>query len=130
MCDKLRVLVVDDDRYVVLLMRRLLGNFECDIRTCQESNKAVQIVQEFRPHVIFLDIQMPGLDGFEVAEDLHELNLRDNLLVAMTIYSDEAHQREAQACGFDLFLPKPPALEETANAIETARERFLAGQRA
>jgi CheY-like chemotaxis protein len=85
-------------------------------------------VQEFRPHVIFLDIQMPGLDGFEVAEDLHELNLRDNLLVAMTIYSDAAHQREAEACGFDLFLPKPPALEEIANAIETAKERFLTVQ--
>jgi CheY-like chemotaxis protein len=128
MCPKLRVLVVDDARYVALLMQRLLANFECDTRTCQESKKAVQLVLEFRPHVIFLDIQMPGLDGFEVAEDLHELNLRDNLLVAMTIYSDEAHQREAEACGFDLFLPKPPALEETADAIETAKERFLTVQ--
>jgi hypothetical protein len=46
----------------------------------------------------------------------------------MTIYSDEAHRREAEACGFDLFLPKPPAFEETANAIETAKERFLSVQ--
>ncbi len=70
---------------------------------------------------------MPGFDGFEIAEDLHDLNLRDNLLVAMTIYSDEAHRREAESCGFDLFLPKPPAYEEIADVIEIAKARFSDG---
>lgn len=125
MNEKLRVLVIDDDRHVLLVMQRLLGNFDCDIRASQNSKKAVSIVQEYRPHVVFLDIQMPGLDGFEVAEDLYASGLRDHLLVAMTIYSDEPHRREAEACGFHLFLPKPPAYDEIANVIEIAKERFL-----
>lgn len=125
MSHKLRVLVVDDARYILMVMERLLSSFDCEIKLCSDSKQVVRAVQEFSPHVIFLDIQMPGRDGFEVAEDLYDANLRDHLLVAMTIYSDEGHRHEAEACGFHMFLPKPPAYDEIANVVETAKEHFL-----
>jgi CheY-like chemotaxis protein len=124
MADRLRVLVVDDNRDSLLLLERLIGKSNCDVRTCADSKNAVHLAQEYEPHVIFLDIAMPGLDGFEVAEDLHELKLRDYLLVAITSYSDEAHRRECEASGFNVFLAKPTSADELSALISTAKQRF------
>jgi CheY-like chemotaxis protein len=83
------------------------------------------MVRDFLPQVIFLDIAMPELDGFEVAEDLHELQLPEYILVAVTSYSDDAHRRECEASGFDVFLAKPPSIDDVTPVIEKAKERFL-----
>jgi CheY-like chemotaxis protein len=124
MTDRLRVLVVDDNRDSLLLLERLIGKSDCDVRTCADSKKAVHFAQEHEPHVIFLDIAMPDLDGFEVAEDLHHLKLRDYLLVAVTSYSDEAHRRECEASGFNAFLAKPPSVNEVSAIVFAAKQRF------
>ncbi|HZZ29558.1 MAG TPA: response regulator [Pirellulales bacterium] len=123
---KLRVLIVDDSRDALHLLDRLMAHHDCEIRTCQDSVNAVQTVQEFIPHVIFLDIAMPGLDGFEVAEDLHDLNLPNYLLVALTSHSDEPHRKECEASGFELFLSKPVSIEDVGHVIQLAKKRFLA----
>ena len=125
MADRLRVLVVDDNRDTLLLLQRIVGKSDCDVRTCPDSKHAVQLAQEFQPQVIFLDIAMPDLDGFEVAEDLHDVKLPDYMLVAVTSYSDEAHRRECEASGFTAFLAKPPSVEEVAALISTAKQRFI-----
>jgi CheY-like chemotaxis protein len=124
MTDRLRVLVVDDNRDSLLLLERLIGKSECDVRTCADSKNAAHLAQEYEPHVIFLDIAMPDLDGFEVAEDLHGLKLRDYLLVAVTSYSDEAHRRECEASGFNAFLAKPPSVDEVSAIVASAKQRF------
>jgi CheY-like chemotaxis protein len=47
------------------------------------------------------------------------------MLVAVTSYSDEAHRRECQASGFNVFLAKPPSIDDVAAALQTAKDRFL-----
>jgi len=123
--DKLRILVVDDSRATLHVLEKLMRRLDCEIRTCQDSNEAVRVVQQFAPHVVILDIQMPGLDGYMVAEDISELESPDYLLVALTAHSDEEHRRECEANGFDMFLAKPACLEELGGLVETARARFL-----
>jgi CheY-like chemotaxis protein len=125
MTEKLRVLVVDDNRDALWMLGRLIGKFTCDVCTCQDSRIAVRMVQEFMPHVVFLDISMPGLDGYEVAEDLHDLDLHNYLLVAETGNDDEPHRRECAASGFDFFFGKPISIDQVASVIEIAKERFL-----
>ena len=118
---KLRVLVVDDRRETLLIIQRLASQFECEIRTCQDSRQAVPMAQAFVPNVIFLDIEMPGMDGFEVAEDLQGLNLPPYTLVAFTTYTDEAHRQECEVAGFDMFLSKPATVADIEHVIKTAR---------
>ena len=125
MC-KLRVLVIDDSRETLHVMERLVSKHDCQVRTCGDSKRAVAIAKEFVPHIIFLDIAMPRLDGFMVAEDLRDLNLPEYLLVALTSYTDEAHRRECEISGFDLFLAKPVSIEQITSVIEPAKERFSA----
>jgi CheY-like chemotaxis protein len=121
----LRVLVVDDSRDTLHVMERLVSDQDCQVRTCGDSERAVAIAREFVPHVIFLDISMPGLDGFMVAEDLRDLNLPEYLLVALTSCVDEAHRRECEVSGFGLFLPKPASVDQIRAVIEPAKERCL-----
>src|SRR4029077_4483413 len=96
------------------------------VRTCLDSKKAVEIAQEFWPHVIFLDISMPGLDGYEVAEDLHDLNFPNYMLIALTSHGDEAHRHECEVSGFDRFIDKPASIDQITSVIESAAARFLA----
>jgi len=126
MCDdNLRILVVDDSRATLFVLEQLMRRLDCEIRTCEDSKEAVRVVQQFAPHIVILDIQMPGLDGYMVAEDLSELESPDYLLVALTAYADEEHRRECEANGFDKFLAKPASMEELERLVETARARFL-----
>jgi CheY-like chemotaxis protein len=124
--NNLRVLVVDDSREMLLLMEQFVINQDCQARTCRDSWLAVEIAKEFAPQVIFLDLAMPGLDGYEVAEELRDLDLPEHLLVAITSHDDEAHRRECEVSGFDLFLAKPVSIDQIRSVIETAKERFLA----
>jgi len=125
MGDRLRILVVDDSRATLFVLEQLIRRLDCEIRTCEDSKEAVRVVQEFAPHIVILDIQMPDLDGYMVAEDLSELESPDYLLVALTAYSDEEHRRECAANGFDLFLEKPASLDQIERLVESAKARFL-----
>ena len=122
--NKLRVLVIDDRRETLLIIERLASKFDCEIRTCIDSHQAASMAKGFVPHVIFLDIEMPGLDGFEVAEDLEELKLPPYTLVAITTYTDDAHRRECEVAGFDLFLSKPATVADIERVIQTVRGRM------
>jgi CheY-like chemotaxis protein len=124
MSTQLRILVVDDCRDTLLVLERLVSKFNCTVCTCNDSELAVQTALEFGPHVIFLDIAMPKLDGYEVAEDLRYHRLADYMLVALTSHADAAHRRECAISGFDLFLAKPISIEHVKTVIDKASTRF------
>ena len=125
MCDQLRVLIVDDCHDTLLMLSQVLRIFNCEVRTCSDGMKAAQTVKEFSPHVIFLDLGMPDLDGYEVAEDLDAQKSHDYMLIALTGYADEVHRRECERSGFDYFLAKPASLEQIKSIVEAARARFV-----
>jgi excisionase family DNA binding protein len=106
----MRVLVVDDDRqlngFLVELLRTRGGNVE--VASAYDGFEAGRLVPTFRPHVVLLDLMMPGLDGFEVCRrlkgDVSTLHIR---VIAMTgHYAAETAQR-ILAAGADRFLKKP-----------------------
>jgi CheY-like chemotaxis protein len=69
---------------------------------------ALAVAADFRPDVALLDIELPGLDGCEVARRLRELpGLAAVVLVAVTGYADEAHRRQCDGAGFGFYLVKP-----------------------
>lgn len=125
MGDRLRILVVDDSRATLLVLEQLIRRLDCEIRTCEDSKEAVRVAQEFSPHIVILDIQMPDLDGYMVAEDLSDLKSPEYLLVALTAYSDQEHRRECAAHGFDLFLEKPASLHQIEQLVQSAKAKFL-----
>jgi CheY-like chemotaxis protein len=103
-----KVLVVDDYRDAADLLAEALRARGHDTRTAFDGQAAVVAATEFRPDIVFLDIGLPIMDGYEVVQELRKLpGGTDMYLVAVTGYSEESDQRRSREAGFDTHLVKP-----------------------
>ena len=102
------VLVVDDNIDSADIMARLLRMSGHDVRTAYSGPAALETAATFVPDVVFLDIGLPGISGYEVARRLRQNpRLKTVKLVAMTGYGNEADRQLAKEAGFDKHLVKP-----------------------
>jgi CheY-like chemotaxis protein len=103
-----RILVVDDNQDAATslgMLLRVLGN---DVRVAGDGPSALEIFKSFAPAVVLLDLGMPGMSGYEVAQRLRELQRSRNLkLVALTGWGQEDDRRRTREAGFDHHLVKP-----------------------
>jgi len=103
-----RVLVVDDNRDAADSLGALLEMLGARVRVVYDGHAALAALREFEPAVIFLDLGMPGLDGFEVARRIRQRDeLRNIALVAVTGWGQDQDRRRTRAAGFDRHLVKP-----------------------
>ncbi|HUG93180.1 MAG TPA: PAS domain S-box protein [Planctomycetaceae bacterium] len=108
-----RVLVVDDNvgatRMLSVLLEKL-GPHEVEV--AHDGHAALDKAGRFHPHLVLLDIGLPGMDGFQVAGKLREReDLRGTLLVALTGYGQEKDRRRSIQAGFDEHVVKPPSVD-------------------
>jgi two-component system, OmpR family, response regulator len=101
-----RVLCVDDNQDAASSLAYLLGVVGYDARACFDGPSAITAAAEFRPHVCMLDINMPEMDGYELARRLRGL-LDQPLLVAVTAVTGAEFERRATEAGFDRWFTKP-----------------------
>jgi PAS domain S-box-containing protein len=103
-----RVLVVDDNRDAaasLAMMLKLLGN---ETQTAHDGLEALEVAAALRPDVIFLDIGMPRLNGYETARRIREEPWGQSpLLIALTGWGQEDDRRRSREAGFDAHLTKP-----------------------
>jgi two-component system CheB/CheR fusion protein len=106
--DSLRVLIVEDNADAAATMRDLLDLWGHDVRVAVEGVTALALAAEHRPHVVLLDLGLPGMDGYQVAEQLRaRVDLPPPQLVAVTGYGQETDRRRAREAGFHHHLVKP-----------------------
>lgn len=85
--------------------------------------EALAVVADFLPDVIFLDIGMPGMDGYQVAVALRrDARLEQTRIVALTAWGDSESRARASACGFDSYLVKLAALDSLLSEAATKRQ--------
>ncbi|WP_328700236.1 ATP-binding response regulator [Caenimonas soli] len=103
-----RILVVDDLAASAETLMTLLEMEGFEVKVASEGMAALKIAEEFRPDVVLLDIGLPGMNGFEVANRLRtQPESRDALMIALTGYGEaESRSRSVQA-GFDFHMVKP-----------------------
>jgi CheY-like chemotaxis protein len=87
-------------------------------RVAHDGLAALKLAAEFRPDTVFLDIGMPGMNGYETARALRAAHGATLTIIALTGWGAEEDRRLAQAAGFDRHLVKPldPAMLATALA--------------
>ena len=103
-----RILVVDDNEDAALSMGLLLEQDGHEVQYAYEGRSALDVAQVFEPEVALLDIGLPGLNGFEVAQQLRARpQTAGALLVALTGYGQSEDRQRTQAAGFDHHLVKP-----------------------
>ena len=112
-----RVLVVDDNADAAAALDLLIKSLGHETCVVNDGAQAIEKAKEFRPDIVFLDIGMPGLDGYEVARRLRRLKKRPLRIVAVTGWGQEADRRRSLEAGFDLHLVKPVEVADLAQAF-------------
>jgi CheY-like chemotaxis protein len=103
-----RVLVVDDNRDLAESLAMVLRLWGHDVAVAFDGPEALQVARDRLPEVIFLDIGLPLLDGFEVARQLRsEPKTRQMRIIAVTGYGREEDRQRSRDVGIDLHLTKP-----------------------
>ena len=118
----IRTILVDDEPLAIQgLELRLQAHEDVEIiDKCQNGREAIRAIKTHKPDLVFLDIQMPGFDGFSVVQGLMEVE--PPLFVFVTAYSDHALRAfEAQAVD---YLMKPVDESRLADTIERVRQRL------
>ena len=116
---KYRVLVVDDNRDSADSMGEFLTISGFEVAVCFDGPSALTACERFRPDACLLDINMPGMDGYELARLLRE-RFADHppVFATMTAYGDYAHLERAVDAGFDLQFTKPVDTHEVVEQLE------------
>jgi CheY-like chemotaxis protein len=122
---------VDDSRDSADSLGILLRQFGAETQVVYDGQSALEALQSFQPAVVFLDIGMPGMDGYETARRLRSTpEGRDISLVALTGWAQDEDRRRTKAEGFVRHLLKPvdaDALRAVLLSIEAPRREGSSG---
>ncbi|HKW12501.1 MAG TPA: ATP-binding protein [Gemmatimonadaceae bacterium] len=102
-----RVVVIDDNVDGAVAMKRLISALGGECRVAYNGEAGIAEVLEFRPEIVFLDIGMPGLDGYEVCRRIRKEVGANVFVVALTGWGQEQNKQDAARAGFDVHLTKP-----------------------
>jgi len=117
---KRRLLVVDDNKDAAESMSMLLEMWGHDVAYAYDGPTALETAEQWRPEAVFLDIGLPGMDGYEVAERLRELpQAKDAVLIAITGYGQEDDRLRSLRAGIDHHLVKPVAPDALRSLIDS-----------
>jgi len=122
-----KVLIVDDETYIRLLIEQTLEDIEDEgvtILTADNGQDALDIIQAERPKLVFLDVMMPKLSGFEVCDAVkHEMNIQDVFIVLLTAKGQEFDRQEGERVGANQYMTKPFNPDELAELARSVLER-------
>lgn len=113
-----RVLVVDDNPDGADTLAALVDCMGADARIARDGEMALELVPDFDPHLILLDIGLPGMDGYETARRLRKLPHLHAMLVALTGYGAPQDRERTTAAGFDGHLVKPLSPEAAQDLLQ------------
>lgn len=121
--ERQRVLVVDDNRDAAETIAMALQMSGHEVFLAHDGRTAVEMVERYDPAVVFLDIGMPGLNGYETASLLRDLpGAQARKLVALTGWGSQADQTRSLEAGFDLHLTKPVDIDKVQRVLSARFE--------
>ncbi len=107
----LRILIVDDEPNIRLLLRQTLEDFlyaGVELLEAANGETALELIRSKRPKLVFLDVMMPGMDGFEVCRKVkQELGLHRVCITMLTARGHDGDIQKGADVGADMYLTKP-----------------------
>ena len=120
--DGRRILLVDDGIDAATTLARLLRRMGHEVEMAHDGPTGVEAAARFVPELAFLDIGLPGMDGYALARTLRgDPALRGTYLVALTGYGSDADRRRSAEAGFDAHLVKPVDFDELTAVLTRTR---------
>lgn len=106
-----KILIVDDEPHIRMLLEQTLEELEdegVDFLTAENGEEALQIIKEEKPDLVFLDVMMPKMNGYEVCDTVKNQLKTDNVFVIMlTAKGQEFDKQKGAEVGADIFMTKP-----------------------
>jgi two-component system cell cycle response regulator DivK len=112
------ILVVDDNATNLKLARLLLQGEGYAVRTAPDAEEALRLLESYRPALILMDIQLPGMDGLELTRRLKaDPRTAGIIILALTAYAMKGDEEKARAAGCDGYVAKPLGIESLPKTI-------------
>jgi len=106
-----KILIVDDESHIRMLIGQTLEELEdegVDFFEAENGEKALQIIQDEKPNLVFLDVMMPKMNGMEVCRRVkQELKLENVFIILLTAKGQELDRQRGQEVGADVYMTKP-----------------------
>ena len=119
-----KILIVDDEPHLRSLIQQTLEELEdegVELLTAGNGEEALEQIRTSRPNLVFLDVMMPKVSGFEVCDQVKNgLGLKDVYIVLLTAKGQEFDRQKGQEVGADVYMTKPfdpDALLEKARQV-------------
>jgi two-component system alkaline phosphatase synthesis response regulator PhoP len=119
---KQKVLIVDDQAHIRLLLERTLIDFEdegVEILMAENGEEGLELIKTERPALVFLDVMMPKMNGFDVCNAVkNELNIDDVYIVLLTAKGQEYDRQKGSEVGANMYMTKPFDPDEVYDKVE------------
>ncbi|MFT4074404.1 MAG: response regulator [Asticcacaulis sp.] len=120
--ERLRVLIVDDDAACATGLAEAVEDLGALARICIRGKDAMAAARDFSPEMILLDLDMPGLSGFDIASTIRAMtSMHATKLIAISGHNDAEARRDTARAGFDLHLAKPVRLAVLEDIVDLTR---------
>ncbi|WP_092473000.1 response regulator transcription factor [Desulfotruncus arcticus] len=117
------ILIVDDEPHIRILLEQTLEELEdegVELSTADNGLNALNLIKDEKPDLVFLDVMMPGMNGFEVCSAVkNELGLKDVFIIMLTAKGQEFDKQKGIEVGADIYMTKPFDPDEV---VEKARK--------
>ncbi|MHA1649242.1 MAG: response regulator [Candidatus Helarchaeota archaeon] len=103
-----KILIVDDEHDTILLAKRILEPEGYQISVAYDGEEALEKIYREHPHIVLLDIKLPGKDGYEVCQEIKSNDeLRDIIVIMFTVKAFDADRERGFQVGADYYITKP-----------------------
>lgn len=119
------ILIVDDEVHIRILMEQTLEDLEdegVELLTATNGAEALELIQTKHPDLVFLDVMMPKMNGFEVCQAVKQnVATQDTYIIMLTAKGQELDQQQGREAGANLYMTKPfdpdEVLEQAAEVL-------------
>jgi len=112
-----KVLIVDDEPNIVTSLEFLMARRGYLTEVARNGEEALAAVESFRPDLVLLDVNLPKVTGYEVAQRLRESGWNDLRIVMLTAKGRETEVAKGMAVGADLYVTKPFSTRELVDQV-------------
>ena len=116
-----KILIVDDDPLIRLLLEEILTDFNAkgiQISSADNGLTALELVKREEPDIIFLDVMLPQMNGFEVCNIIkNDLSLKHLYIIMLTAKGQEIDKKKAHEYGADYYITKPFTIQDVLKKV-------------
>lgn len=121
---KEKILIIEDEYSIRTNLFELLTNYGYQVYTTADGREGISLAEEIKPSLIICDIMMPGVDGYNVIEQINNSNSSGIPFIFLTSKSNPEDFRKGMTLGADDYITKPYKASELINAVETRLDKY------